>query len=133
MRNKYLIKTDNRPTEAFSSTEEAWLWYCLCQKLGRESPKGNESRIARPCETVDIEIALNRLKQERKITAAHQLVLKHFGFLQMPPHPNFNATNRLKRLWEEALGFLDVVLRKKRNSVLFLKGNYNENHKDIRL
>ena len=113
MRNKYLKRTDNRQTTPFESSEEAWFWCCLCEKLGRERANGGKSEMARPCESSDILIALKRLLHQGLIRPAHVLVLQSFGEEQAPPHPNFGATERVCRLWREAMNYLGILLKQK--------------------
>ena len=105
MRNIYQKLTDNRETIPFQSSEDAWFWYCLCEQLGFE--------VARPCESSDILIAVKRLMREGLLKPEHIQILQKYGFEQTPPHVNFGATERICRLWREAMGFLDSLLRRK--------------------
>jgi len=113
MRNKYPNKIDHRNTTPFASSEEAWFWYCLCEKLGFERARGGQSKIARPCETSDIRLAIKRLLQQGVLKPVHVYILRHYGFEQAPPHVNFGATERICRLWKEAISYLDSLLRTK--------------------
>ena len=113
MRNKYLKQTDNRQTTPFESSEEAWFWYCLCQRLGFERARGNGKGIARPCESSDIVIAVKKLLRMGRIRPAHLKVMTYYGQEQAPPHVNFGATERICSLWREAMDFLDSLLRQK--------------------
>jgi len=113
MRNKYLTFTDNRESTPFESTEEAWFWYCLCESLGFERAKGHSSQIARPCETSDIILAVKRLLHEGLLNPEHIRILQKYGFEQAPPHINFGATQKICRLWKEAIKSLDSLLRRK--------------------
>ena len=113
MRNIYQKLSDNRKTTPFQSSEEAWFWYCLCEQLGSERGRGGESKTARPCESSDILIAVKRLFQAGVLNSAHIRILQKYGFEQAPPHVNFGATERICRLWREAMDFLDSLLRRK--------------------
>ncbi len=113
MRNKYQTQTDTRKTVPFETPEDAWFWFCLCEQLGQTRARGGESRIARPCESSDIIIAVKRLMNQGLLKAEHIRILEHYGFDQAPPHPNFGATARVCRLWREAMSFLEMILRRK--------------------
>ena len=113
MRNKYLIHTDNREMTPFESTEEAWFWYCLCEELGFERAKGHAGQTARPCETSDIFLAVKRLLHEGTLHPEHIRILQKYGFEQAPPHINFGATQKICRLWKEAISGLDSILKRK--------------------
>ena len=113
MRNKYLKHTDNRPATPFESSEEAWFWYCLCERLGFERARSRGNGIVRPCESSDIMIAVRRLLHLGRIRPAHLTVMTHYGREQAPPHINFGATARICALWQEAMCCLDSLLRQK--------------------
>lgn len=113
MRNKYQIQIDNRETTPFESSEEAWFWYCLCEQLGHERAHKGDSHIARPCESSDIIIAVKKLIHKGAINPEHINILKQYGYEQAPPHPHFGATQRICKLWHEAMHFLDTILRQK--------------------
>ena len=113
MRNKYQKQSDNRETTPFLSSEEAWFWYCLCEQIGFERGHGHSGKIARPCETSDIILAVKRLLHNGSIGPDHIRVLQKYGFEQAPPHINFGAPRRVCSLWQEAMRFLDSILRKK--------------------
>ena len=113
MRNKYQKQSDNRQTTPFSSSEEAWFWYCLCEQLGYERAKGGDSKIARPCESSDIFLAVKRLLSQGLLKPIHIRVLQKYGAEQAPPHINFGATDRICGLWREAMEMLDSLLRRK--------------------
>ena len=113
MRNIYQKRTDNRQATPFSSSEEAWFWFCLCEQLGQERARGGASNTERPCESSDILIALKRLMRQGLVRPEHIRILQHYGLEQAPPHVNFGATERICRLWREAMGYLDSLLRQK--------------------
>ena len=125
MRNKYLKQTDGRETVPFETTEKAWFWYCLCRQLGFEKGHRQSGQMARPCETSDIFISLKRLLCQGVLRRAHLLVLHIYGDRQEPPHINFGASERVCRLWQDAIAALDVLLREKGIVAgLFLIGGY---------
>jgi len=113
MRNKYLSHTDNRDTTPFESAEEAWFWYCLCEQLGFERAKGQGGKIARPCESSDIFLAVKRLLHNGSLRPEHIRILQKYGFEQAPPHINFGATQKICHLWQEAMSYLDSILKPK--------------------
>ena len=113
MKNKFQSHIDNRETTPFISSEEAWFWYCLCEQLGFERAKGGESKIARPCESSDIAIAIKRLFRQGILHPEHIRVLSTYGFKQVPPHEHFGDTPRICKLWQEGLKFLGILLQQK--------------------
>ena len=113
MRNKYLKQTDNRLTTPFESSEEAWFWYCLCEQLGSQRGHGHEGKVSRPCESSDIILSVKRLFHKGLLKLEQIRVLQKYGFEQAPPHIHFGATERICRLWREAMGYLDSLLKQK--------------------
>jgi len=97
----------------FMSSEEAWLWYCLCEQLGFHRNRGTHERIQRPCESSDIFLAVQRLRDRGVLGAQHLTVLSRYGQAQSPPHPSFGAPPRACGLWHEAMHFLDTILKPK--------------------
>ena len=113
MRNKYLSFVNEKETTPFMSAEEAWFWYCLCEKAGTKQSRGSSGKIARPCETSDIVIAVKRLLKLGTLRPAHIKVLSKYGFEQVPPHPHFGDSLKICHLWQEALDFLGTLLKQK--------------------
>ena len=113
MRNKYLILTDNRETMPFSSAEEAWFWYCLCEQLGNNHPNAATTHVVRPCESSDIFLAVKKLMRAGVLRPKHIKVLSKYGFEQIPPHPHFGDSLSICNIWQEAIRFLDSLLRRK--------------------
>ena len=113
MKNKYLSSVDTRQTTPFSSSEEAWFWFCLCENLKHEHSRGGESKIARPCESADIAIAVKRLIKNGTLKSEHLKVLAKYGYAQIPPHEHFGDTPKICRLWYEGLKFLGNLLKQK--------------------
>lgn len=112
MRRYYTKTIDCREVTPFDTSEEAWLWCCLCESLGNMRGSG-ESKITRPCESSDIIIAVNRLVQSGKITREQAKILSKYGMEQTPPHPHFGDSLRVCFLWKEALKFLGNILKQK--------------------
>ena len=113
MRNKYLSFVREKETQPFESAEEAWFWYCRCEQIGYPRPVKSNSTMARPCETSDIFITLKNLFKTGVLRAAHIKVLSKYGYSQTPPHPHFGDDSRICALWQEALDFLGLSLKKK--------------------
>ena len=113
MKNIYLSSVNTRPTTPFESSEEAWFWYCLCESLGHERSHNNSPKIARPCESSDIAIAVKRLLRSGTLHPEHLKVLAKYGYAQVPPHEHFGDTPRICRLWQEGLKFLGQLLKQK--------------------
>ena len=95
MRNKYLSFINNKPTTPFSSTEEAWFWYCLCEQLKNDRPAHSSGQIIRPCESSDIFLAVKKLIQAGVLHPKHIKVLSKYGFEQVPPHPHFGDSLKI--------------------------------------
>ena len=104
------ISSDLTP---FSSSEEAWLWCCLCEQLKNIRAKNAQAHLKRPCESADIIIALKTLQKEGKISQNHTRILTQYGLKQVPPHRNFGDSIKACFLWEEAMHFLNILLKKK--------------------
>lgn len=113
VKKEYKILIDNRTFVPFDSSEEAWLWCCLCESLSSVRARGNASRIARPCESVDIWIAVKKLFQTGQLTPNHLAVLEKYGFQQLPPHEKFGQNKRECSLWREGLNRLESLLKLK--------------------
>ncbi len=113
MRNIYRSHINNQKATPFETSEEAWFWYCLCEKNAKQRTKGYTPKTIRPCESSDIFIAVKRLATEGLLKPEHIKILSHYGFEQVPPHPHFGDTPRICRLWQEALHFLDKILSQK--------------------
>ena len=113
MRNKYLSFTNTQPTTPFSSTEEAWFWYCLCEELKNKRSTNTDHHIIRPCESSDIFLAVKRLIRAGILQPKHIKVLSKYGFEQVPPHPHFGDSLKICDIWTEAIRFLDNLLRRK--------------------
>ncbi|MBP5344150.1 MAG: hypothetical protein J6Y85_03670 [Alphaproteobacteria bacterium] len=113
MRNKYLFTTNNTETTPFTSAEEAWFWYCLCQQLGNNRAHNSEPHIIRPCESSDIFLAIKKLVRAGLLLPKHIKVLSKYGSQQVPPHPHFGDSLSICSLWQEALRFLESLLRRK--------------------
>lgn len=113
MKNFYKSTIDTRTTTPFTSSEEAWFWYCLCEKLGFQRARSGDSRVARPCESSDIALSVKKLFRQGLLKPEHIKVLSKYGFEQVPPHPHFGDTPRICQIWKEALQFLESLLRQK--------------------
>ena len=113
MRNKYLNLYQQYETEPFGSAEEAWFWYCRCEQMSDERPSFSGNKIARPCETSDIFLTLKSLFQKGILRPSHLKVLSKYGYAQVPPHPHFGDSLKICSLWQEALEFLGLPLKKK--------------------
>ncbi len=112
MRNKYL-SSNEQETTPFESSEEAWFWYCLCEKEKSNNRRQYTPKIIRPCETADIFIAVKRLLKLGILKPYHIKILSKYGFQQVPPHPHFGDSLTICHLWKEALHFLERLLVQK--------------------
>ena len=113
MRNKCQFHSTNQQTTPFTSTEEAWFWYCLCEQLEHSKIKTNSHHLIRPCESSDIFLAVKKLMHAGILRPKHIKVLSKYGFEQIPPHPHFGDSLNICNIWQEAIRFLDSLLRRK--------------------
>lgn len=99
-------------TTAFSSAEEAWLWFIVAQEARNDGARigANVGLVHRPCEPVDILKCVDRLYRHRRLVMDHLLVLRHYGKRQLPPDPRRVKEVRAFALWKEALERLEPVL-----------------------
>lgn len=94
----------------FRSATEAWWWYCASLRA-REDGAVQRAGLAdepRPCEPVDVILAVRRLDLAGRLRRSHLKVLFHYGRLMMPPPRH--KTNDLD-LWHDALRALEHELR----------------------
>ncbi len=113
MKHDNSINQDTQNVTPFDSSEEAWFWCCLCESLRHLRGRGGHRKITRPCESSDIVIAVKRLLNSGLISTEQAQIMSKYGLRQMPPHPNFGDSNRTCLLWDNALSFLDNILRQK--------------------
>lgn len=96
----------------FRSATEAWWWYCASLRA-REDGAVQRAGLAdepRPCEPVDVILAVRRLHLSGRLRPSHLKTLFLYGQLMMPPARY--KTNDLD-LWHDALGALDRELRQR--------------------
>lgn len=113
MRQVYPQESEPIETTPFSSSEEAWFWCCFCESLKDIKGRGGHRNVIRPCESSDIIIAVNKLIREHIITSEQARILMKYGKEQVPPHPHFGDSLRVCKLWQNAIDFLDYILKKK--------------------
>ncbi|HTH17261.1 MAG TPA: hypothetical protein VL974_11460 [Magnetospirillum sp.] len=102
-------------TVPFATAEEAWLWFARCQLARIEGVRftADSGEVARPCEPDDIYRAVAHLQRGGRLGSAHVTVLGRFGCRLAPPDPWAGDAPEEARLWGEAMGLLDPVLRNK--------------------
>ena len=113
MKIPHIKYSETAETTPFESSEEAWLWCCLCESLGSSKGRSSHRKIIRPCEASDIIIAVKRLVQNGIISHEQAKILSKYGMEQTPPHPHFGDSIRVCKLWNDALTFLDNILKQK--------------------
>jgi hypothetical protein len=94
----------------FRSATEAWWWYCASLRA-REDGAVQRAGLAeeqRPCEPIDVIMAVDRLRGAGRLRQSHLKVLFHYGRILMPPAKH--KTNDLD-LWHDALRALERELR----------------------
>ena len=96
----------------FSTVEDAWFWTVGALRARHEGGRGDTSRVARPCDPDDVMRCVDRLYRDRGITSGHARVLGVWGEQQMPPCQRQVGGSDTK-LWREAMGRLDPMLRQK--------------------
>ncbi|MFA7277263.1 MAG: hypothetical protein WC043_10740 [Pseudobdellovibrionaceae bacterium] len=109
------ILTYPRGTETtlpFSSATEAWFWFIQANLARREGARisAGVGPVTRPCEPVDILVALERLYRNRRILMDHIRILHYYGVRLTPPDPRRPREIRARILWDEALTLLEDVL-----------------------
>ena len=114
MKNFYKSTIDTRTTTPFTSSEEAWFWYCLCEKLGFQRARSGDSRVARPCESSDIALSVKKLFRQGLLKPEHIKVLSKYGFEQVPPPPFRRHPTHLSNL-ERSLAIFRISFAPKRN------------------
>lgn len=109
----------------FDGAEQAWLWCVEAETYRLEGARMQAGLAARPrpCEPVDVLIAVERLARRGAIDRAHIDVLMRWGFRQQRPDGLDAESVRALRLWREALDRLEPdlvgrgIVRAKREAV----------------
>lgn len=97
----------------FRSAEEAWLWTMSILVARRDGvdvawrPDGP----ARPCDPDDVVRCLDRLYRDTSISLLHARILRLWGERQVAPRSDRPAQRADWRLWHQALGRMEWVLR----------------------
>jgi len=102
-------------TLLFGSAEEAWFWYVRCQKARADGARFMKSanQIIRPCDPDDVYRVVIGLARRRSLTRGHLKVLNTYGNFERPPDPRCREEALPFRLWDEALGRMELILRAK--------------------
>jgi hypothetical protein len=98
------------PAVPFRSGAEAWWWYCASLRARADGAiqRAGLADELRPCEPVDVIMALDRLRRGGRLRREHLKTLFHWGALQMPP-PRHKG--RDQDLWHDALRALEQELQ----------------------
>ena len=97
----------------FRSAEEAWLWTMVTLTARKDGaalawrPEGPQ----RPCDPEDMTRCLDILYRERSIELLHARILRIWGERQTAPRGDRPQQQSDWRLWHQALGQLEWVLR----------------------
>jgi len=114
-RFRYVAKAPSvAPTVPFANAAEAWFWFVRCQQIRRDGARfdgGGETM--RPCDPDDIYRAVSALVRAGRIGRDHLKTLVTFGLRESAPDSRSPAERRAARLWDESLGHLATVLRRK--------------------
>jgi hypothetical protein len=100
-------------TVPFRSAEEAWLW-TMEALIARRDGAGLSWRPEgplRPCDPEDITRCLDLLYRQRTIELLHARILRIWGERQSAPRCDRVQQRSDWRLWYQALGQLEWVLR----------------------
>ena len=104
------------PTHAarpFRTAEEAWLW-TMAALTARRDGAGAAWRPdgpTRPCDPDDVVRCLDILYRNRSIELLHARILRIWGERQRAPRSDRQQQQSDWRLWYQALGQLEWVLR----------------------
>lgn len=94
----------------FPCAPTAWFW-ATAQLAARRD--GTSCAAPQPCVPDDIVKALDWLYRRRRIDLVHARVLRIWGERQVAPDPAKPSERSDWRLWTEAMGRLDWVLRQR--------------------
>ena len=102
-------------SQPFRDAEQAWFWTMSALAARREGARftANQGKLARPCEPDDVVKCLDQLYRRRRIDLVHARILRIWGERQMAPNPAHARERCDARLWREALGRLEWLLRVK--------------------
>ncbi len=109
----FSVKTPR--TEAFRSAEEAWFWTMAALAARRQGARFSAGlgRVERPCEPDDVVKCLDQLYRQRRIDLVHARILRIWGERGVAPCAGHPGEGSDARLWTEALGRLEWLLRVK--------------------
>lgn len=96
----------------FRSGLEAWYWYCASIRAREDGAvcRAGQAEQPRPCEPVDVILAVQRLDRAGRLRQSHLKVLFRYGRLLMPP-PRYKSNDL--DLWHDALAALERELRQR--------------------
>ena len=95
-------------TEPFASAEAAWFWTAASLQARQDaSPLPGPG----PCRPEDVLKCLDVLYRRRRIELLHVRILRFWGWRGRAPNPAWPRERCDARLWREALGRLDWLLR----------------------
>jgi hypothetical protein len=98
----------------FSHASDAWIWALGALVARRDGQaKRERSGVARPCDPEDVVKCIDQLCKNGRIGLEHIRVLAKWGQRSMSPSKRCVGEAREAHLWDEALVWLDVVLRRK--------------------
>ena len=99
----------------FGCAVEAWFWAALACRARHEGARdgGAVGSVARPCEPEDVLRAAEGLWRQGRITRRQLEVMALYGRDLLPPDPLSAEQRADARLWDDALGRLEPVLRAK--------------------
>jgi hypothetical protein len=99
----------------FADAQEAWFWTMAALRARHEGARTarNPAAVARPCEPDDVLKCLDQLYRQRRIDLVHARILRLWGERGCAPNPAWARERCDWRLWREALGRLEWLLRAK--------------------
>jgi hypothetical protein len=98
----FFYGTDGTP---FVDAAEAWFWALDCRDALESGARCGSLRAGRPCDPDDVVNAMSRLQ----LSPIHARTVVAWGKKRKAPPEESDA----RRLWDEAIGHLTVVLRAK--------------------
>lgn len=96
--------------QPFHSGAEAWFWFCASQRARDDGAieRAGLAEYSRPCDPVDIGLAVTRLHKSGRLRQSHLRVLFSWGRELMSPPAHKRAE---VELWHDALAALERELK----------------------
>ena len=104
-------------TVPFQDPEEAWFWHCRNEAARADGGGGRwrhrAAAVPRPCEPLEVAMAVQRLFMNRRLSREHLRVLAKYGRTGHAPGSGTARSCRDLALWLEAMERLGLALQAK--------------------